>query len=69
LKTAAAKGMHINLEDMIEFAKDGIVSKTLVKTAGREISLFCSARLHFLSQQNNEPATEYGENLETLSQR
>ena len=35
------KGIHIDLESMIEFAKDGIVSKTLVKTSGREISLFC----------------------------
>jgi len=31
----------MNLEDMIEFAKDGIVSKTLVKAVGREVSLFC----------------------------
>jgi quercetin dioxygenase-like cupin family protein len=36
-----AKGMYIDLESMIEFAQDGIVSKTLVKTNGREISLFC----------------------------
>lgn len=35
------KGIHIDLESMIEFAKDGIVSKTLVKTSSREISLFC----------------------------
>lgn len=31
----------MNLEDMIEFAKDGIVSKTLVKAVGGEVSLFC----------------------------
>jgi len=31
----------MNLEDMIEFAKDGIVSKTLVKAVGQEVSLFC----------------------------
>jgi len=41
LKRAGAKGLSINLEDMIEFAKDGIVSKTLVRAVGREISLFC----------------------------
>jgi quercetin dioxygenase-like cupin family protein len=37
----AAKGTHFDLETMIEFAQDGIVSKTLVKTGGREVSLFC----------------------------
>jgi len=41
LGSATAKGVYIDLEDMIEFARDGIVSKTLVKTAGREVSLFC----------------------------
>lgn len=49
MKDAAAKGVHINLEDMIEFAKDGIVSKTLVKTAGREISLFCMSADQLIS--------------------
>jgi quercetin dioxygenase-like cupin family protein len=36
-----AKGMYVDLENMIEFAEDGIVSKTLVKTSGKEVSLFC----------------------------
>lgn len=36
-----AKGTYVDLENMIEFAQDGIVSKTLVKTSGKEISLFC----------------------------
>jgi nitric oxide dioxygenase len=36
-----AKGMYVDLENMIEFAEDGIISKTLVKTSGREVSLFC----------------------------
>jgi len=43
LKGATAKGIHANLEDMIEFAKDGIVSKTLVKAGDKEVSLFCMA--------------------------
>jgi nitric oxide dioxygenase len=38
---SVAKGMYVDLESMIEFAKDGIVSKTLIKTSGREVSLFC----------------------------
>jgi len=41
LKRTSSKGLSINLEDMVEFAKDGIVSKTLVKAVGREVSLFC----------------------------
>jgi nitric oxide dioxygenase len=49
LKSTAEKGVHINLDDMIEFAKDGIVSKTLVKTAGREISLFCMSEGQVIS--------------------
>ncbi len=40
MKTAA-KSVYINLEDLIEFARDGIVSKTLVKNADREVGLFC----------------------------
>jgi len=39
-----AKGKQVNLNEMVEFAKDGIVSKTLVKTVGREISLFCMSQ-------------------------
>ncbi len=38
---SVAKGTYVDLESMIEFAKDGIVSKTLIKTNGREVSLFC----------------------------
>jgi len=40
----SGKGKHVNLDEMIEFAKDGIVSKTLVKMPGREISLFCMSQ-------------------------
>jgi len=31
----------VDLESMIEFARDGIVSKTVAKKVGNEISLFC----------------------------
>jgi len=43
LKRASGKGIFRNLEEMIEFAKDGIVSKAVAEVAGNEISLFCMA--------------------------
>jgi quercetin dioxygenase-like cupin family protein len=43
LKRTVGKGIFKNLEDMIEFAKDGIVSKTIAEVEGNEISLFCMA--------------------------
>jgi quercetin dioxygenase-like cupin family protein len=53
----AAKGMHFDLETMIEFAEDGIVSKTLVKTESREVSLFCmSAGQTISTHKSSSPA-------------
>ena len=53
----AAKGLHIDLESMIEFAQDGIVSKTLVKTSGKEVSLFCmSAGQSISTHKSSFPA-------------
>ena len=43
MEQASRKGVFKNLEDMIEFAKDGIVSKTVAEVEGNEISLFCMA--------------------------
>jgi len=43
MRHAGGKGVFKNLEDMIEFAKDGIVSKTVAEIDGNEISLFCMA--------------------------
>jgi len=43
LKHAGRKGVFKNLADMIEFAKDGIVSKVVAEVDGNEISLFCMA--------------------------
>lgn len=40
----SGKGKYIDLDEMIEFAKDGIVSKTLIKIPEREISLFCMSK-------------------------
>ena len=53
----APKGTFIDLESMIEFAQDGIVSKTLVKTSSREVSLFCmSAGQTISTHKSSYPA-------------
>jgi len=53
----AAKGIHVSLENMIEFARDGIVSKVIVKVAGREVSLFCmSAGQSISTHRSSFPA-------------
>ena len=52
-----AKGIYADLESMIEFAEDGIVSKTLVKVGGREVSLFCmSVGQSISAHKSNFPA-------------
>ena len=53
----AANGLHIDLENMIEFAEDGIVSKTLLKTSGREVNLLCmSAGQSISTHKSSFPA-------------
>lgn len=52
------KGMYVDLEAMMEFAKDGIVSKTLIKAPKREISLFCMSKGQSMSTHKSSfPAT------------
>jgi quercetin dioxygenase-like cupin family protein len=41
LKPQARNGLYVDLEGIIEFAREGIVSKTVAKKAGNETSLFC----------------------------
>ena len=36
-----AKEIHLNLDDMVDFAENGIVSKVVAKAVGAEFSLFC----------------------------
>lgn len=51
------QGFHANLEDMIEYAKDGIVSKTVLKERDKEVSLFCmSAGQTISSHTSSYPA-------------
>jgi len=57
LKEDSTQGIHIVLEDMIEFAKDGIVSKTILKAEDKEVSLFCmSAEQSLSSHTSSYPA-------------
>lgn len=44
-----SKAVHASLEEMVEFARDGIVSKVLVKAATMEVSLFCMSTGQSLS--------------------
>lgn len=41
MKPQVKGGFFADLESMIEFAREGIVSKTVAKKAGNETSLFC----------------------------
>lgn len=43
MRRISGQGVFKNLDDMIEFARDGIVSKTVAEVGGNEISLFCMA--------------------------
>jgi len=53
LKDVTAQGVYVGLEDMIEFARDGIVSKTLLKTKDKEVSLFCMSAGQLLSSHTS----------------
>lgn len=41
MKRKSREGLFLDLESMVEFAQNGIVSKTVAKKVGSEISLFC----------------------------
>ena len=52
-----AQGVYANIESMIEFAQDGIVSKTVLKATDKEVSLFCMSTGQMLSSHtSNYPA-------------
>jgi len=53
LKGAIAQGVYFSLEDMIEFARDGIVSKTVLKATDKEVSLFCMSAGQALSSHTS----------------
>ena len=53
LKRSAEKGLFVDLESMIEFAEDAIVSKTLVKESDKELSFFCMSAGQSLSSHTS----------------
>ena len=53
LNDSTEKGLFVDLESMIEFAKGGIVSKTLVKETDKEMSLFCMSAGQSLSSHTS----------------
>jgi len=48
-----AQGVYANLENIIEFARDGIVSKVVLKAADKEVSLFCMSSGQSLSSHTS----------------
>lgn len=53
MKGTTAEGAYVDLEDMIEFARDGIVSKTILKVTYKEVSLFCMSAGQSLSSHTS----------------
>jgi nitric oxide dioxygenase len=54
MKTAENKqGTFVDLESMIEFPKDGIVSKTILKKAGKDVTLFCMSAGQLMSSHTS----------------
>jgi quercetin dioxygenase-like cupin family protein len=47
------QGFQTNIESMIEFAQDGIVSKTILKKLDKEVSLFCMSTGQMLSSHTS----------------
>ena len=45
--------VYASIESMIEFAQDGIVSKTVLKATDREVSLFCMSTGQMLSSHTS----------------
>jgi quercetin dioxygenase-like cupin family protein len=47
------QGVYADIESVIEFAQDGIVSKTVLKASDKEISLFCMSTGQMLSSHTS----------------
>ncbi len=50
---ASTRGVYVDIEGMIEFAKDGVVSKTIMKVPDKEIDLFCMSTGQMLSSHTS----------------
>jgi nitric oxide dioxygenase len=54
MKTAENKqGTFVDLEGMIEFPRDGIVSKTILKKADKDVTLFCMSTGQLMSSHTS----------------
>ncbi len=49
----AKEGVFMDLASMIEFPREGIVSKTVLKTTGKDVTLFCMATGQLLSSHTS----------------
>jgi quercetin dioxygenase-like cupin family protein len=53
MRVEGKEGTYVDLESMIEFPRDGIVSKTVFKTTGKDITLFCMATGQLMSSHTS----------------
>jgi nitric oxide dioxygenase len=53
MRVEGKEGTYVDLESMIEFPRDGIVSKTVLKTTGKDITLFCMSTGQLMSSHTS----------------
>jgi nitric oxide dioxygenase len=53
MRTEGKEGTYVDLESMIEFPRDGIVSKTILKNTGKDITLFCMSQGQLMSSHTS----------------
>ena len=53
MRVEGKEGTYVDLEGMIEFPRDGIVSKTVLKTTGKDITLFCMSTGQLMSSHTS----------------
>ena len=53
MKTEKKQGVYFDLESMMEFPKEGIVSKTVLKRAGKDVTLFCMSSGQLMSSHTS----------------
>lgn len=53
MRAKREEGTFVDLEGMIEFPRDGIVSKTVLKTTGKDVTLFCMSTGQLMSSHTS----------------
>jgi nitric oxide dioxygenase len=53
LKVEKRQGTYVDLESMIEFPREGIVSKTVLKKASIDVTLFCMSNGQMISSHTS----------------